>query len=275
MTKLDDVQPDPIDTAMAKWRQGDCVVGREHWFVYRTLNSSAQTAELQEKEVAGQVVLTQTCDVVRSSHKRPYVTAAPLVPVSQNEMLQIERGQRPRYAFVGGVSGQRFVADLDRIMTVEKSVVTKWDRIPGCRTDDEIRAFANALARKYARFAFPNDFTSLVKRLQTRLLEKHDKSNDEGEALRALREIRIRAAPSWDADEIELTFWFIRDEESTSLNSNEETLLNSWLKLVPAAGRFKRVDGLIVSLDGLTATDYVESDRLDLDHLSMPQEKRK
>ena len=237
--------------------------------LYRAFNSNTQVEELREEEVAGLVILTQTCDIVRSRQKRPYVTVARLVSADQDKLRQIERGHRPQYAFVGGVSDQCLVADLDHVMTVEKSVVAKWDRVPGCRTDDEARAFANVLARKYARFAFPNDFTSLVKRLQTRLLEKHDKRTDEGTTLQALREIRVRAAPSWDANEIELTFWFIQGEDSTSLNSNQETLLNAWLKLVPAAGRFKRVDGLIVSLDDLTATDYIESDRLDLDHLSI------
>ena len=33
-------------------------------------------------------------------------------------------------------------------------------------------------------------------------------------------------------------------------------------------GRFRSVDGVITSLDDLTARDYVESDPLDLDHLS-------
>jgi len=42
----------------------------------------------------------------------------------------------------------------------------------------------------------------------------------------------------------------------------------AWLKRVPAAGRFATVDGAVLTLDDLTARDYVESDPLDLDHLS-------
>jgi hypothetical protein len=40
------------------------------------------------------------------------------------------------------------------------------------------------------------------------------------------------------------------------------------LKRIPATGRFTDVDGVVVTLDDLTARDYVESDPLDLDHLS-------
>jgi hypothetical protein len=63
-------------------------------------------------------------------------------------------------------------------------------------------------------------------------------------------------------------FWFIREEEPASQSGAEESLLSKWLGLIPPFGRFKKVEGVIVALDYLTARDYVESDRLDLDHLS-------
>jgi hypothetical protein len=40
------------------------------------------------------------------------------------------------------------------------------------------------------------------------------------------------------------------------------------LKRVPATGRFTEVDGAVLTLDDLTAREYVESDPLDVDHLS-------
>jgi hypothetical protein len=43
-------------------------------------------------------------------------------------------------------------------------------------------------------------------------------------------------------------------------------LEESWF--VPAAGRFTSVEGQIVTLQEMTAEDYVDSDPLDLDHLS-------
>ncbi len=43
--------------------------------------------------------------------------------------------------------------------------------------------------------------------------------------------------------------------------------MSKWLALVPPAGRFNR-EGVVATLDDLTARDYAESDLLDLDYLS-------
>ena len=164
------------------------------------------------------------------------------------------------------------VADLDRVMTVEKAVVAAWTRVEGCRTDDEARQFSLVLARKRARTAFPDDFVAFARPLMKRMSMKHDKQSDEGRVLRALREIRVRAAPSWDADAVELLFWFIRDVDDPAFETGGWELC---LKALPQAlsppGRFVHVDGVVQTLDDLTARDYVESDPLDLDHLSTRQ----
>ena len=126
-----------------------------------------------------------------------------------------------------------------------------------------------ALARKRARCAFPDDFIQFVSKLQDRIKKKHSKSSDEGDALRVLREIRVRASPDWNYEEIELFFWFIRDEQQIDFNGEEWDLrLDKWLELIPESGRFKQVDGLVTTLEDIPAKDYVESDPLDLDHLS-------
>ena len=267
-----------VDAALQAWRQGDCVLG-EYWFIHRfdptlplTEASAAvrdQGVDLAESAVRGLVVLTQTCDIVRKSMERPFIEVAPIVEVSAQIAHEIERGRRPLYAIIPALRARGLVADLDRTMTVEKAVVAQWARIAGCRTDAEARRFALALVRKRARVAFPDDFTALVERLQLRLLEKHDKQSAEGRALRALREIRVRAAPSWDATTVEVTFWFIHEEEAIDFEGRRwDALLDGWLNLMPASGRFRRVHGAVLALEDLTAKDYVESDPLDLDYLS-------
>ena len=47
-----------------------------------------------------------------------------------------------------------------------------------------------------------------------------------------------------------------------------EVVLKERLELVPPAGRFTSVDAVVVTLGDMTAEDYVDSDPLDLDHLS-------
>ncbi|MCZ7664823.1 MAG: hypothetical protein M5U22_18730 [Thermoleophilia bacterium] len=162
------------------------------------------------------------------------------------------------------------MADLDRTMTLEKTILARWNRRSGCDSDEERRLLARALARKRSRVAFPDDFTRLVAGLRDRIVEKHSKRSSEGEVLRSLREIRVRAAPSWQAPEVEIQFLFIPDDEHQKSVERPDWphLLDAWLSLVPPQGRFVTVDGFVASLDDLTARDYAESDILDLDHLS-------
>lgn len=215
------------------------------------------------------MVATQTCDLVRSCAARPFVELCPLVEVDPERLQEIRTGKRPGYAYLPLLSDRRLVADLDRTMTVEKPVIAACDRTPGCETDADIRRLSSALGRKRERFAFPDDFVSSVRSLQGRLVEKHSRDSDEGRALRSLREIRVRAAPAWDAPQVELFFWFIREEASASFDGQSwSTLSEKWLDRVAAEGRFQSVSGAVVTLQDLTAADYVESDPLDLDHLS-------
>lgn len=267
-----------IDEALQVWRQGDCVVG-EQWFVFRTdianpltddgAVAATEGIDTAESEVVGLMVVTQTCDIVRKCSERPFVEVSPLVEVEKPRHQEIERGRRPNYAFVPNLAGRHLVADLDRVMTVEKSVVAGWTRIEGYQTDADARRLSLALARKRARVAFPDDFVAFAIPLTNQMSSKHDKASDDGRALRALREIRVRAAPSWSAAMVELTFWFIRNEdEPVFATKGWDEYLNAWLQLVPQSGRFMPAHGAVLTLDDLTAREYVESDALDLDYLT-------
>jgi hypothetical protein len=277
--ELDGATLDRIDEALRVWRQGDCVLG-EHWLLFRLdigapITEEARVAAVEgadagEAEVRGLMLLTQTCDIVKSCRVRPFVEVCPLVEVDDEKFDEIRKGRRPNYAYIPGIGdGTRLVGDLDRLMAVEKAVVAGWERVIGCHDDDEVRRLSLALARKRARFAFPDDFVVFVKGLQSRLTSKHNKNSDEGRALRALREIRVRAAPSWDAEQVQLTFWFIRHEDEPRFEGQTwDNYLEGWLARVRDDGRFHSIDGAVVTLDDITAREYIESDQLDLDHLS-------
>ena len=267
-----------IDAALSEWRQGDLALD-ESWFIHAgdpSLPLSEAAALAEEKgiqaltsEVEGLVVVTQTCDIVRSCTNRPYVEVVPLVRVSDKERLIIQRGHRPAYAPLPAMQERHLVADFDRVMTVEKSIVAGWVRTPGCTSDVDSRMFALALARKRARFAFPDDFTALVRKLHSRLVDKHDKRTDEGRALRALREIRVQATPAWDAQAVSIFLWFIRSSKQVDFEGkNWADLLKYWLALVPTSGRYSVVEGQVVALEDMTAAEHVDSDPLDLDYLS-------
>lgn len=275
---IDRADLDDIDRALAGWRQGDCVVG-EQWFLHRfsparPLTAAAASAatdgvDIFETPEAGLVVLTQTCDIVRRWSDRPFVVVAPLVAVAADVLREIERGRRPRYAFVPGVSSLRLVADLDRSMTVEKAIIASLSRVCGCATAEDAARFAQALARNRARFAFPDDFSELAVGLQARLAGKHDKGTAEGEALRCLREIRVAAEPAWDAAAVDLFFMFIRDDGDAAFDGARwHENLEKWLALVPPQGRYRSVDGIVVALGDLSAREYLAGAQLDLDHVT-------
>lgn len=266
-----------VDLALAAWRQGDGALS-ERWFIHvgdaaRALTSAAANADepgLQALtyEVDGLLMLTQTCDLVRDCTLRSFVEVCPLLTVDPETLESIRRGQRPNRVFVPGLADRRLVGDLDRVMTVEKSVVADCERTPGCETDDDARRLATALARKRARAAFPDDFIVFVDKLRKRMISKHAKDSLEGKALREIREIRVAAAPEWNAPSVEITFIFICDEEPVLENQDWAQILDNWFALAPPSGRFVQVYGNVNSLADLTAQVYVNSDPLDLEYLS-------
>jgi hypothetical protein len=158
-------------------------------------------------------------------------------------------------------------------MAVEKSLVADWTRVQGWETDSDMRDFALALSRKRSRFAFPDVFVAAAGQLQERLTEKHDKQSDEGAHLRALREIRVRAAPSWDSEQVQLSWWFIKVADPEIGKVDWPGWVEKWIKLFPQSGRFQSDPPTVCRLEDMTARDYVESDRLDLDRLSSSKDE--
>jgi hypothetical protein len=276
---------DQIDAALSTWRQGDFTLAQTLDFVHLADLSSPLSPVAEQAaeslgghlpngpvpiidEVLGIVMVSQTCDIVRSCRARPYIEVAPLVPASAPILEEIRRLKRPAFAYIPGAAGSRMVADLDRIMTVEKAVAARWPRTPGYFSDEEGRQIASAFGRKRTRFAFPDDFIEAIRPFSERLIEKHNRQSEEGAHIRALREIRVRAAPAWDAPRVALTFWFVKDAEPEGVEPEWAKMLDGWTSLIGHSGRFEVDTALAVRLRDITAEDYVESDPLDYDRLS-------
>lgn len=273
-----------IDAALRSWQQGDCFLG-EMWFAWRfvppspisdqAVKSFAEYPDIDivEEQVPGLVIVTQTCDIVRSCTTRPFLEVCPLVHMP--DLSNVQRGKQPRYAYLSGLREKGLVVDLDRVMVIEKPLVMQHERVRGCMTDEDIRNFAEALARKRSRFAFPDDFVDWMRPLSNRLSSKHNKDSPEGIALRALREIRVQATPSWSADRVEIFFHFIRNIDADPPGLQVSDLdLEAWLHLLQPSGRFVSVDGHLVDLEDIKASEYVHSDRLDHDSLTISYQLR-
>lgn len=79
----------------------------------------------------------------------------------------------------------------------------------------------------------------------------------------------MRAAPSWDDREVQLSRWFIKDADPADVQVDWSTLLDQWLARFDQTGRFRVDSAIACQLENMTARDYLESDRLDLDRLSV------
>ena len=100
-----------------------------------------------------------------------------------------------------------------------------------------------------------------------RAIERHGKDNPEGEFLRAIREIRVIASPDWQAEEIDVELLFVFESVGVIPEDGDDQVAALVARVVPD-GRYASLGGRAVALDALTAAAYVNSDRLDLEHLS-------
>ena len=258
------------DEPMARWRQGDLALD-ERWFVHVGLDTVDEAPSVLTTETMGLMAVSQTCDLVRSHLQRPFAEFAPLMAVGPAVWQSAWRGERPSMATLQALSSSGLVADLDRAVTVEKKIVARWLRTEGCSSEEEMRRLADGLARHRQRFAFPDEFSRFARRLVGTIKEKHGRASPMGVFLAALREIRVHAVPSWKAHSISLQFWFILqqrpdDEERRKLYREAENLL---AKLSVPDGAFQDLQLAALLLPSeMTAAEYLNSERLDLDYLT-------
>ena len=128
MRSLDDPRTAQIDQALAAWRQGDLALD-EKWFVQVGDGSSPLTDAAAQAgpgiqaltvEYDGLVVVSQTCDVVRTCTDRHFIEVSPLIRVQKDEAERAAKGYLPSRGPIA--VSLDLVADLDRTMTVEKAI---------------------------------------------------------------------------------------------------------------------------------------------------------
>lgn len=64
-------------------------------------------------------------------------------------------------------------------------------------------------------------------------------------------------------------FHFIQKDDETPGDLAPHDQLEAWLALIQPNGRFTSIHGQIAYLEDLTAAEYVHSDRLDFDSLTL------
>lgn len=274
-----------INEAIKEWRQGDFFLSENLFFIHladlkRPLtNEAMEIAEERAREgdelevegiaseVIGYVLITQTCDIVRDCKARSYVELSPLVQVNESILKETRLLRRPAFAYIPNASSYNLIADLDRIITIEKSILSNYDPITGCNDDSERRAFADALARHRNRSAFPDDFNVCMGSVRDYLKKIHRKNNDEGFLINSISEIRVTASPNWDAENITIFLWFILHPQAALSTNDISQYIEKWLSLFGQSEKYE-LQGVVCRLEDMNALDYVSSERLDLDQLS-------
>lgn len=266
---------DPITDALQAWRQGDFALA-----VGPYIHGDLPAEDSQEKidpvyddACEGFVVVSQTCEVVRRPSDAQFVTVSPLVRVTADTVKMIEAGRTPTLAQIANAP-KNHVADLSRMMTVDKALLATWKRHPGLNTPKEIRDFAYTLERKHGRFAFPEAFNQSISVLPKKIHRTYGKAGSElGSALRSLQEIRVSPSPDWDADSVAISFIFIMREETHRECSPEA--IGEQLSRLTDAIEWQRPflaarDGFlrVCNYRDMTAQEYLESTPLDLNALS-------
>lgn len=279
----------PANTAQnsnyADWQQGDFVLGAQDFIYKYDIKAPATTVSVAQEEdrkregedsepivieeVKGLVVVSQTCDIVREIKKRPFVEVSPLVEVKPDQYGNIKAGRMPRFAAIEALEAQNLVVDLDRTMTVEKPILESWKKSDGFTSYDSRRKFSEALGRKRARPAFPDDFVSFIDPLREIVVKKHGKDTDEGKALVLIDEIRVIPEPDWSVEQIKINFLFFLNKKKPDTDMLKiDGFVKSWLNKLDLKHQKYNIDYRLDYLSNYSAEDYVLSERLDYDYLS-------
>lgn len=272
-----------VDALLAVWRQGDFVLRVGFPMLHLADLAAPGTPEAERlaseqeggglgvvaADTPGFAVISQTCEIVRSCGSRPYVEVCPLIELPEKDMGLVRSGRRSQFVWLPGLGSARLAVDLDRPMTMEKAALVQLQdgHRSGVATEAEIRTVADALGRKRSRAAFPDDFVSLMEPFRKRVVEKHPKNTDEGRFLRAVQEVRVRAAPSWTSTQVRLTLMFIFTDLST-IPADAGDQIDALIGLVQPYGPYVDFQGRAVALEHISAAAYLGADRLEFDHLS-------
>jgi hypothetical protein len=193
---------DPIARRLKSFRQGDAldiatipIQSRSTGTFRRFISARIFGTSIRKHECPhGVVLISQTCDIVLSS--RFTVQVAPLVYLPEQEAAEARNGKRPRYVHVPNF-GEHAFADLSAVATIDKEDLSKVTHKHGVSSDMEIRDFGRRVARRFGRFAFPDDVVPWLKPLEDLVQKKHEKNSAEGEALRQVCQFRVECAAKW------------------------------------------------------------------------------
>lgn len=265
---------DPRDEPLLEWKQGDFALN-VGGFLFANTSASGEhfDAEEDESNIVGLIVISQTCDIVRRTGGRHFVSVCALTKRPDTEVREVMSGRRPYFAVVEN-TGETVFADLRKVMSVSKDLVRTWERKEGFEAETGRVKFANSLERKFGQFAFPDDFDRAMHDFKQRVWKRHDKTNSlPGKVYRSLLQIRFKCEPDWDSQNKKIRVLAILREPQLREATREEIaeeLETSLSKVVlPEDYSWSNNDlkFILSTAKNLNAADFLGSRRADFDFL--------
>lgn len=211
------------DFRVDKWCQGDYSLD-VGGFIYATLSDDDSDCVVDEEvqSIRGLVVISQSCDIAQHKPERQFVAVCPLIEVNEKLFLESEKGMRPYFVTIENYEPNA-VADLRRVMSVHKKLLTSWEHNTGFSSESGRVKFAAALERKFGQFAFPDQFNRAIAPFRNQIRKRHNKSDSViGKIYRSLLEIRFRATPSWESDHCLISVIAIQDPNKSEFVTRKE-----------------------------------------------------
>lgn len=197
-------EAEPQGVSRASWsecRQGDIVD-----ISSLPLCGSQDSAAVETPH--GMAIVSQTCDIVLPN--RPNLVVAAVVKLEKRVAREARDGARCRYVELPTYGTDMF-ADLEYMASVSKEILDPSQFRRGVDPDDDVqvRAFSLRVARRFGRFAFPDDVVPWLAPLQDVVEAKYDKPQSPlGLALGEVVEFRVEAK-EWQSRPLDLALHVI------------------------------------------------------------------
>lgn len=158
------------------------------------------------------VLLTQTCDLQRTTAEERHCQVAPVLDRGPTFARETSRGRRPGWVALPWYMTTA-VAELSRITTLERSVIVGVKSLGRPTTPREQLHFAEAASRHFTRPALPDDVVTVLRPFLERMQERHDRDSSEGRCIEKIATLRLEAIPDLGAPTSHLTILLVLDTE--------------------------------------------------------------
>lgn len=270
MTDRDPDFAEALQLALDDWEQGDilsidsaCVLRDTACPLTGDPISDGPLAAVFVELLDGRaMVVSQTCDIVDSDPlDKPTILIAPIRELAPDKAGLARKGRMPR--FVGAEwAGSGVFADLSGIFPVEKSLIAVRTKLASPQSARDRTNVAQRIARHFERFAFPDDFQPATASLRERFRIKAPMED-------LVREVRaLPVGDDWTHDPLDVHLLFLADTNDDIAQKSEaewNDAVDGWINLCRSQGQIRSFDAEYLSLEALTASEYLRSARLDIE----------